>query len=189
MAFFGTHNSVTGEKGYGFKNLFRFFRQTQKYTIIEQAKKGVRYFDIKVRKTTRGWVCANGSWETKKTFQEIIREISYNTIYENVYLSITYEGCLPKELTEKDFLRFIKKNIKKYDNLTLYSVSEKYKRSKRKLGKNPIWTRGGLTLIENYTQFSFIKPFPPIPYFWKKENPEEIPSNDKTIIIVDFYDK
>ena len=189
MAFFGTHNSVTGEKGYGFINLFKFFCKTQNYTIIEQAKKGVRYFDIKVRKTSRGWVGANGSWETKKTFQEILKEISNNIIHENAYLSITYEGSLPKNLTEKDFLKFIKKNIKRYDNLTLYSVSEKYKKSQKKLGMNPIWTRGGLTLIEHFTQFSFLKPFPPIPSLWKKEALEEVPMNDKTIIIVDFYDK
>lgn len=189
MAFFGTHDSVTGEKGYGIIKFFKFFGQTQTYTIIEQAKSGVKYFDIRVRKTDRGWICAHGLWETKKTFQQFLKEISENIIHETAYIAVTYEGTLPKGMSEKDFLKFIKKNIKRYENLILYSVSEKYKKSENhKLVWNSIWTKGGLNIIAHYTHFS-LTPFPPIPSFWKMEYPEVIPEDDKTIVIVDFYDK
>lgn len=189
-AFFGTHNSVTGEKSFGFFNIFKWFSKTQKYTIKEQAKKGVKFFDLRVKRTNRGWVCAHGLWETEKTFSELLREISKNTIHDIVYISVTYEGTLPKDLSEISFLKFIRKSLKKYTNLILYSVFEKYKKTGEGKRENYlIWEKGGLEIIKYYTQFSNLKPFPPIPVFWKKTKLENISDDEKTIIIVDFYDK
>ena len=187
MALIGTHDSATGEKGYGFINLFKFFGKTQDMSIIEQAKAGIRYFDLRVRKTERGWICAHGLWETKKTFQTILKEISENTKEEFVLVSVTYEGTLPYDIKSEGFVRFIKKTIKKYSNLTLISIAEKYKKvSWNKREWNQIWSRSGYKLIGHYPHFSW-KPFPPIPSFWKMSFPEEIPSDEKTVIIVDFY--
>lgn len=171
MEFFGTHNSVTGEKGYGFFRFLKYLTRTQKYTIIEQAKTGVKYFDIKVRKTYRGWVCTNGLWETEKTMQEIFKEISKNTIHEEVLVGITYDGTLPKEISQRDFLKFIKKSVKRYPNLIVYSISEI---SGKK--ETEIWSKRGLNLINSYDH-------------QMKENLEEKSRDDKTIVIVDFYDK
>lgn len=171
MEFFGTHNSVTGEKGYGFFRFLKYLTRTQKYTIIEQAKTGVKYFDIKVRKTYRGWICTNGLWETEKTMQEIFKEISKNTIHEEVFVGITYDGTLPKEISQRDFLKFIKKSVKRYPNLIVYSISEM---SRKK--ETEIWCKRGLNLINSYDHRI-------------KENLEEKSRDDKTIVIVDFYDK
>lgn len=187
MAFFGTHDSVTGEKGYGFFKIFKWFGQTQKYTIKEQLSSGVKYFDLRIRRTERGWICAHGLWETEKTFLDIIKEISRGTT-EDIYIAITYEGTLPKDMTETAFLKFCRKSLKRYTNLILYSVSEKYKKVNRKRVWNSIWGKGGLKIIAHYTHFS-IKPFPPIPSLWKMGYPEEIPEDNNTVIIVDFYDK
>ena len=187
MALIGTHDSVTGEKGYGFFGLFRWFGQTQVLTIKEQAICGVKYFDLRVRKTDRGWICAHGLWETKKTFTEILSDISKNTPLESVLLAVTYEGTLPKEMTEESFIKFIKKTVKKYSNLSLHVISEKYK--KIKFGKkvwNTMWSRDsyGYKIIGHYPHFS-LTPFPPIPSLWKMEKP--IFSEDsKTITIIDF---
>ena len=187
MAYFGTHDSVTGEKGHGIVNLFKFFGQTQRMTIIDQAKSGIKYFDIRVRRTNRGWICAHGLWETEKTFSQILKEISINTIHSKVFVAITYEGTLPKDMSESDFIKFIKKSLKRFSNLILYSVSEKYKKiSWNKRVWNSIWTKGGLKVIGHYPHFS-LTPFPPIPSFWKMEKPE-IPEDENTIIIIDFYD-
>lgn len=188
MAYFGTHDSVTGEVGYGVVEYFKWFGQTQKLSIIEQAKAGVKYFDIRVRKTERGWICAHGLWETKKTFTTILKEISQNIIHEKAYIAVTYEGTLPKNLSEDAFLKFIKKTLKKYPNLILYSVSEKYKKvSFFKKEWNSIWGKGGLKIISHYTHFK-LTPFPPIPSLWKKEFPKEISEDPNTIIILDFYE-
>lgn len=188
MAYFGTHDSVTGEKGHGVFKAFRYLGQTQKLTIIEQAKAGVKYFDLRVRRTKRGWICAHGLWETKKTFSQFLKEISDNAQYSEIYIAVTYEGTLPKDLSEADFTKFIKKSIKKYTNLKLYSVSEKYKKvSWNKTVWNSIWTRGGLNIIGHYPHFS-LTPFPPVPSFWKMEKPE-LPEDENTIVIIDFYGK
>ena len=187
MAYLGTHDSVTGEKGHGFTGMFRYLGQTQKLTIVEQAKTGIKYFDLRVRRTDRGWICAHGLWETKKTFFDFLREISLNTTHDKVYIAVTYEGTLPKDLSETDFVKFIKKSLKKYANLVLYSVSEKYKKvAWNKLVWNSIWAKGGLNIVGHYPHFS-LTPFPPIPSFWKMEKPE-LPKDENTIVIVDFYD-
>jgi hypothetical protein len=67
-----THDSATGESGYGiFSWLFTPFARTQSKTIKEQIEAGCRLFDIRIRKTKRGWICCHGTWETKKTLDEI----------------------------------------------------------------------------------------------------------------------
>lgn len=182
----GTHNSVTAEKGHGFWKFFRFFGQTQRLTITEQSRSGVQYFDLRVRRTKRGWICAHGLWETKKTFAQILKEISLETPHPKVLVAVTYEGTFPGDLDEEKFKRFIKKCLKKYPNLTLYSVSEKYSGPNKEW--KTYWTRPGYTVISHYPHFS-ITPFPPIPSLWKMEKPENPQEDENTILIIDFYDK
>ena len=182
MALIGTHDSVTGEAGYGFSRIFNIFKQTQTLSIIEQAKAGIRFFDIKIRQTERGWICSNGKWETKKTFQTILKELSENLSTEFALISITYDGTLPADMKDEGFVKFVKKTIKKYDNLTLTSVSEKYKKE-----LNQIWHRNGYRSMEHYSKITSWKRILPIPRLWKLDFPESIPSDEKWIIIVDFF--
>ena len=86
-----THDSITGEKGKGLLSfLVSPFAKTQRKTIKEQLDSGVRYFDLRTRKTKKGWIGAHGLWTCKKSFEEILEELNnYNDI---VYANITYEG-------------------------------------------------------------------------------------------------
>lgn len=86
-----THNSATGEKGHGFLSLLATpFAKTQRKTIREQLEAGCRSFDIRVRLTERGWVCAHGLWESRRSAESIIREI--DSFGERVEVCVTYEG-------------------------------------------------------------------------------------------------
>ena len=85
-----THDSATGERGYGILSCIGTpFSRTQSKTIKEQIETGCRLFDIRIRKTKRGWVCCHGIWESKKTLDEILSEI--NNVEGDVYCDITFE--------------------------------------------------------------------------------------------------
>lgn len=85
-----THNSATGESGHGIISwLVTPFSRCQSKTIKEQYYAGCRYFDIRVRKTKRGWVCAHGLWESKRSVEDVLAEL--NSLC-NCYVNITYEG-------------------------------------------------------------------------------------------------
>lgn len=86
-----THNSATGEKGYRFLSLLATpFTKTQRKTIREQLEAGCRSFDIRVRLTKRGWVCAHGLWESDRLAENILKEI--DSFGERVEVCVTYEG-------------------------------------------------------------------------------------------------
>lgn len=71
-----THNSSTGESGHGIISwLVTPFAKCQSKTIQEQYEAGCRYFDIRVRNTKRGYICAHGLWESKRYFIDILMEI------------------------------------------------------------------------------------------------------------------
>lgn len=85
-----THNSATGEPGHGLISwLVTPFARCQSKTIQEQLKFGCRLFDIRVRLTDRGWVCAHGLWESECLVEDILSELN---AYNDVYVNITYEG-------------------------------------------------------------------------------------------------
>ena len=101
-----THNSVTGERGYGFLSwIVAPFSMCQSKTLEEQYNAGCRYFDIRYRWSERRntYVCAHGLWEAKKTLQEVLNELqdiarSHN---DSVYIMLTYEGeCEVNEALE-----------------------------------------------------------------------------------------
>lgn len=87
----GTHNSATGENGYGVLSwLVAPFAVTQRKTICEQFDAGCRSFDIRVRLTKRGWVCAHGLWESLRSAEDILKEI--DCLGDRVEVSVMYEG-------------------------------------------------------------------------------------------------
>lgn len=89
----GTHDSFTYLRGNGFNELFSFLWRTQDLSITEQYDKGVRYFDVRVRrKHLRGyafpvWVICHG-------------------MVDFHYESLTLENIL-KDLPEKVKVRFV----------------------------------------------------------------------------------
>ena len=124
MALLGTHNSVSGE----IKNWFGKLKRTQNLSIIDQAKSGIQYFEIRIRKIEDSWYCTDGSIVLNKTLQQVLSEIAQNTPHQNVLLAVSYNGTLPYDISEHGFVKFLKKNIKRYPELTLFSVSEEQKR-------------------------------------------------------------
>ena len=86
-----THDSATGEKGQGFLSwLVTPFARTQSKTIKEQYNAGCRMFDIRVKLINNKWCCAHGIWYTKRTAEDILKEI--NNFPETCYVTLTYEG-------------------------------------------------------------------------------------------------
>lgn len=187
MVLLGTHNSVSGEsKGWLGKML-----RTQKLSIIEQAKSGIQYFEIKIRRIEDTWFCTNGTVVIKKTLQQVLSEIAQNTPHQSILLSVSYDGTLPHDISEQGFVKFLKKSIKRYPVLTLFSVAEEQKRvSWKKTVWNRIWKRNTHETINVYPELSGWKKLLPFPWLWKREgelsNPN--PDNNNVILIVDFYD-
>ena len=86
-----THDSATGEKGQGFLSwLITPFAKTQSKTIKEQYDVGCRMFDIRIKLINNEWYCAHGIWRTKRTAEDILKEI--NNFPESCYVTLTYEG-------------------------------------------------------------------------------------------------
>lgn len=195
-----THDSATGEKGNGILSwLFTPFARTQSKTIKEQIEAGCRYFDIRIRKTNRGWVCCHGIWETKKSLDEILSEI--NLVTDNVYCNITFEDdfldnqvtktnvytFLAKYLihtntTQQEFVNKINQLIITYANIKFCEINVKF----------PKWTR-----IMQYHKERAISSFLPldgsswhtylpIPWLWKKIYYNKPKFNDKYYTFVDF---
>lgn len=93
MKLIGTHDSATGEKGHGFMSwLLIPFAKTQSKTIRQQYDAGCRYFDIRIKETKRGWVCAHGLWRTKRLATDILQEL--NDMPDTVQVELTYEGTV-----------------------------------------------------------------------------------------------
>lgn len=123
MLLIGTHDSVTGEKGHGILScLGAIFSMTQTKTISEQINAGCTYFDIRVRKTSRGWICAHGLWETKKTAEEILDEIAEKPGNK---VRIIYEGNI-EEAEFNGFGDYLERIIHDYPEITFLYSAIKY---------------------------------------------------------------
>lgn len=87
-----THNSCTGEKGYGLLSwLVTPFSRCQTKTLTEQYDAGVRYFDIRLRRTDRGVVAAHGLWESSELLLHLLYRLDKH-VKETYYLAVCYEG-------------------------------------------------------------------------------------------------
>lgn len=172
-----THDSATGEKGYGLLSyLVLPFARTQSKTIKEQLEIGVTSFDIRVRNTSRGLVAAHGLWESKKTIEEILSEI--NT-YKGCYVSLTYEGTV---IDEGDFIEDMEKLIKMYPNIKCSWIAV----------KKPIWkmvkynyeepTETAFKNLDGSTWHTYL----PLPWLWKKIYYNNVEFNEEVYKRVDF---
>lgn len=163
-----THDSVTGEEGWWLTKPLTIFARTQSKTIKEQYQAGCRYFDIRVRKTKRGWICAHGLWESLKTVDQILQEISD---YGGGYCNITYEGFNNSYFLEQIFIW-----RDKYPKVKLVDINIKYyKRFKWKnllqLNQVPGGAKDQFFKLDFRSWHTLI----PIPILWKKiygPNPE-----------------
>ena len=101
-----THNSATGECGNWYSWIFAIFSKTQSKTIKEQYEAGSRVFDIRIRKINDQWKCAHGFWVTKKSAEDIFKEL--NEFEDPCSITITYEGGYENNELFKAYVQKIK---------------------------------------------------------------------------------
>lgn len=170
-----THNSSTGEKSYGILSwLGLIFARCQSKTIDEQYKNGCRYFDIRTKKTKRGWVCSHGLWQSKRTLNDILSQINS---YGDSYVMITYEGTAPE-----NFLEIVDKWVKLYDKITITSINTKKPVWKCLKVYNDVPLKSAFKNLDGSTWHTYI----PIPWIWKKIYFNKPVFNDEIFTMVDF---
>lgn len=175
-----THDSASGERSWWPTWIFIPFARTQSKSVKEQLNAGCRYFDIRVRKTFRGWVCAHGLWETKKSVDDILSEI--NSV--GSYCTITYEGW-----GDKDYEKKVDEWVAKYPNIKFTSVNIKYTEGlklKWKCLKVINNVDCGVKAAFFQLDFRSWHTFLPIPWLWKKIYGPNPVFNDEYYQFVDF---
>ena len=100
-----THDSATGEKGMWYCIPLIPFAKTQSKTLKEQYDAGCRFFDLRVKIHRGQWKCAHGIWITKRTAEDIFKELNS---YKGINVVITYEGDDDNLYSFKEFLSYIK---------------------------------------------------------------------------------
>lgn len=175
----GTHDSATGERGYGLSPLVTLFAMTQSKTIKEQLEAGVRYFDIRVRKTRRGWICAHGIWTTRKSADEILAEIDS---YKGCYVNVTYEGW-----GHNDYEKMVDEWVAKYRNIKFAYINIKYTEG-LKLKWKCLKVLNRVKCEDHFFKLDFRSwhTFLPIPILWKQFYFKEVTFNVTTYRFVDF---
>ena len=171
----GTHDSVTGEKGYGVLSFLGTpFSKTQSKTIDEPYKVGCRYFDIRVKKTDRGWICAHGLWQSKRLAEDVLKQINE---YGDCYIRVVYEG-VPTE----DYEETVDKWIDQFSNIKFGCIAYKY----------PQWTNvkviNNISCVDSFLALDFRSwhTFLPIPWLWKKIYYNTPVFNNDYYTMVDF---
>lgn len=170
-----THNSATGEKGHGILSwLGTPFARCQSKTIEEQYNAGCRYFDIRVKYTNRGWICAHGIWQSKRDLHDILNQVN---AYGDCFVMLTYEGEAPE-----DFLDVVDLWVKTYNKITYTSINT----------KKPVWKtlriyhgvplKSAFKNLDGTTWHTYI----PIPWLWKKIYFDKPTFNDDYFTLVDF---
>lgn len=188
MELIGTHDSATGEKGYGFLSwLLTPFARTQKKTIRQQYDAGCRYFDIRIKDTKRGWVCAHGPWHTKRSADDILNEL--NSMPDSVQVELTYEGTTAgrKQFEEKiEQFESLYPHIKW--GIRAIKYSDKVKSPKvayeiiKPSDKGCIGGCRGYLPLDGRSWHTYI----PIPWLWDKLYMRPHKFNDKVFTFVDF---
>lgn len=173
-----THNSATGNKSYSWTSLFTIFSKCQNKTLVEQYNVGVRYFDIRVKKTKRGWVCAHGLWESKKPTFDLLKELN-DIINDDVcYITLMYEGTTTFE-TMEELKKMVESTCPK---LTIVYIGE----------KKPKWkqmkTYKNVKVVSKFKglDFSTWHTYLPIPFLWKKIYFDNVEFNEEYFTMVDF---
>ena len=171
----GTHDSATGEKSYGFLSFLGIpFSKTQSKTIHEQYEANCRYFDIRVRKTKRGWICAHGLWQCKRLAEDILEQINS---YKDCYVQLVYEGYGDKEYSQK-----VEEWFNKYKSIKFQGAYIKY--PSWRCVKSGEYVKTKNCFIE--LNFQSLHTLLPIPWLWKKIYFNKPKFNDEFYSIVDF---
>lgn len=169
-----THDSATGEKGYGVLSFFLTpFACCQGKSLDAQYRAGARYFDIRVRKTNRGWICAHGPWETKRSAEDILGQLSG---YGDALARIWYEGTAPA-----NFLEQVEDWRDKFKGLDIVEIGQ----------KSPWLTLRTYRVVPlrinfRMLNFSTWHTYIPIPWMWSKLSRRKLAYNDEIYTMEDW---
>lgn len=170
----GTHNSVTGETSHGILSwLVIPFSRCQSKSIKEQYEDGCRYFDIRVKETKRGWVCAHGLWTSRKSADDILSQLNG---YGNCYVRLTYEG---KSDTFQDK---VDEWVSTYDKISFTSINVKKPEWRCIRVYNNVPMQEKLVILDGRSWHTYL----PIPWLWKKIYYNKPKFNDDYFTNVDF---
>lgn len=164
-----THDSATGEKPKNFLSwLLIPFARTQGKTIKEQYEAGARMFDLRIRQSKNVWHMAHGPFMTKKTFIDILSELS--EFDETCYILVTYEGKLVGETELAKFISQVNYLKENYPKIKWGPVAVKYTDNDAVVdwrtilpAKFPANEQAFLPLDGKHWQT-----FLPIPWLWKQ---------------------
>ena len=170
----GTHNSATGESGCGFvSTIVAPFATCQSKTLAEQYAFGVRFFDLRVRKTSRGWVCAHGPWESRRSLDSILAQLSS---YSNAVARVWYEGNAPTGFVEQ-----VEMWKRDYSGLDIVETG-----SREPWRTLKVWRKVPQKHEYLGLDFSSWHTYLPIPWLWKKIYHDEPRFNSSCYTVVDF---
>ena len=183
-----THDSATGERGHGFISwLLTPFARTQRKTIREQYEAGCRCFDIRVRNTKRGWVCAHGLWETERLATDILKEL--NDMPDIVQVELTYEG---KSFDKPVFERGVELFKDLYEYIRWGECAIKYGKDAKGLKvryevvypaeQGCIGGKQGFLPLDGRSWHTYL----PIPWLWNKIYTPKHEFDNKSFTFVDF---
>ena len=170
-----THNSTTCEKSHGLLSLLVIpFSRCQSKTIKGQYESGCRYFDVRVKKNKRGWVCAHGLWQSELSADNILEQINS---YGDCYVMLTYEG----EATD-DFLDKVNEWVNFYKGISFTSINSKRPQWKCLKVYNDIPLTCYYKILDGSTWHTYF----PFPWLWKKIYYNKPVFNNEYFKIVDF---
>lgn len=177
-----THNSGTGERSKGLLSwLVMPFSRCQKLTIREQFEKGVRFFDLRAKKTNGGYIVQHGLWKASMSLNEAIKtigELAAST-QETAYVILTYEGRLENANEEEMFKKDMHGIVSNYSYIILSSINVKLPEWRTLETVHPVYVK------QSYTKIVGWKILLPIPFLWwllsKKEE-----FKDEYFTMVDF---
>lgn len=183
-----THDSATGEKGWGFLSwLVTPFAKTQRLSLKEQYDAGCRSFDIRVKKSGSEWICAHGLWKSKRTFQDIIAELAW--FKDRCQVCITYEG---KAEHNDELIDLYSRMRKGYKHIIWGYLAVKYGKDSTGLKVKYDIIQEGQALYEGGEQ-GFVPldgrslhTLLPIPWLWKKIYHDKPVFNEDKFVYVDF---
>lgn len=192
-----THDSATGEKPRNFLSWIGTpFARTQSKTIKELYEAGCRHFDFRLRKKGDEWICCHGIFETKRTFEDILSDISEG------YMDITFEDdfsdnetptktniynliskfFIHTNTTKQEFIDYIDYISEKYPNIKICTVNVKYPTWQMIRQDNQIPLKSKFLALDGSSWHTYL----PIPWLWKKIYFNNPVFNEEYYTMVDF---
>lgn len=185
----GTHDSVTSEKPLWWCWPLTLFARTQSKTIKEQYEAGCRLFDLRTKKILGKWRGAHGWWFTKKSLDDILKELNNYAKLDALCVYLTYEG---KTKNTKEFLEKVKEWKKEYPNIIWGSICSKYGEKSSgikvsydiliKADKGAFPGEQAFLPLDGKHWQTYI----PIPWLWKQFYFKKVEFNDNIYKYVDF---